>query len=268
MKNGDAVPAEEQVAGIPYQSSRDDLLSRGIRVAPVPAEIDVEELRAVGDVAIYNPVSVIDEDQGFLRQHEERSMPEVFGTIPTHHGNKDIPSWRKCMAFMGPGVMVSVGYMDPGNWSTDIAAGSAYGYDLLFIVLISSLLAMFLQSLTVRLGFATQRDLAQACRDSYPKYVVAVLWVTQEIAIIACDLAEVIGSAVALKLLFGCPLIAGVWVTALDVLILLFTTGSRFRVIEGRKHTSSLRHIFFLYTLYIYIFSFSLGLSVSRHNHS
>ena len=113
-----------QSVGLPYQSSPSshDLLSRGVRVSPVPpVEIDVhdqqdaEELRAVGDVAIYNPVSVIDEDQGFLRQHGERSMPEVFGTIPTHHGNNDIPTWRKCMAFVGPGVMVSVGYMDPGT---------------------------------------------------------------------------------------------------------------------------------------------------------
>ena len=180
-----AVPAPDQ----PYKNSpsSQDLLSRGVRITPaLPVEIDgnnqqdVEELRGVdGDIAIYNPVSVIDEDQGFLRQHGERSMPEVFGTIPTHHGNNDMPSWRKCMAFMGPGVMVSVGYMDPGNWSTDIAAGSAFGYDLLFIVLTSSLIAMFLQSLSVKLGFATQRDLAQACRDSYPRYVVAVLWVTQ-----------------------------------------------------------------------------------------
>ena len=193
MKNDVSVPAMDlQTPGLPYQSSpsSQDLLSRGVRVSPalpvvekdVNDQQDFEELRAVGDVAIYNPVSVIDEDQGFLRQHGDRSMPEVFGSIPTHHGNNDIPTWRKCLAFVGPGVMVSVGYMDPGNWSTDIAGGSAFGYDLLFIVLISSLIAMFLQSLSVKIGFATQRDLAQACRDSYPKYVVAVLWLTQVIA--------------------------------------------------------------------------------------
>ena len=117
MNNDIAIPAVNQS----YKSSpsSQDLLSRGVRVTPVsPAEIDingqqddVEELRAVDDVAIYNPVSVIDEDQGFLRQHGDRSMPEVYGTIPTHHGNDDVPTWRKCMAFVGPGVMVSVGYM-------------------------------------------------------------------------------------------------------------------------------------------------------------
>ena len=242
MNNADiAAKVLNQAADQPYKSapSSQDLLARGVRVTPASpaAEIDnnddVEDLRVVNGVVIYNPVNDVSDDQGFLRQNEERSMPEVYGTIPTHHGNNDVPTWRKCMAFVGPGVMVSVGYMDPGNWSTDIAGGSAYGYDLLFIVLLSSLLAMFLQSLSVKVGFATQRDLAQACRDSYSKYVVAVLWVSQEVAIAACDLAEVIGSAVALKLLFGCPLIAGVWVTALDVLILLFTSGSGFRVIEG-----------------------------------
>lgn len=123
--------------------------------------------------------------------------------------------------------------MDPGNWSTDIAGGSAYGYDLLFIILMASLIAIFLQALAVRQGLATERDLAQACRDSYPRYVVMGLWLIIEAAIIATDLAEVIGSAVALKLLFGLPLIAGVCITALDVLILLFTQSRNFRILEG-----------------------------------
>ena len=123
--------------------------------------------------------------------------------------------------------------MDPGNWSTDIAGGSAYGYDLLFIILMASLIAIFLQALAVRQGLATERDLAQACRDSYPRYVVLGLWLITEAAIIATDLAEVIGSAIALKLLFGLPLIAGVCITALDVLILLFTQGRNFRILEG-----------------------------------
>lgn len=123
--------------------------------------------------------------------------------------------------------------MDPGNWSTDIAGGSAYGYDLLFIILLASLIAIFLQALAVRQGIATERDLAQACRDSYPKPVVAVLWLIIEAAIVATDLAEVIGSAVALKLLFGLPLIGGVCITALDVLIILFTHGKNFRILEG-----------------------------------
>ena len=123
--------------------------------------------------------------------------------------------------------------MDPGNWSTDIAGGSAYGYDLLFIILMASLIAIFLQALAVRQGLATERDLAQACRDSYPRFVVICLWLITEAAIIATDLAEVIGSAVALKLLFGLPLIAGVCITALDVLILLFTQSRNFRILEG-----------------------------------
>ena len=122
--------------------------------------------------------------------------------------------------------------MDPGNWSTDIAGGSAYGYDLLFIILMASLIAIFLQALAVRQGLATERDLAQACRDSYPRYVVVLLWLITEAAIIATDLAEVIGSAIALKLLFGLPLIAGVCITVFDVLILLFTQSRNFRILE------------------------------------
>ena len=190
-----------------------------------------EQLRP-SEVAIYNPVPLAEEDGAWARPRQgDNSMPEVYGSIPTY--GVGVPMWRKMWQFIGPGVMISVGYMDPGNWSTDIAGGSAFGYDLLFIVLLASLLAMFLQSLTVKVGYATRRDLAQCCRDSYPYYLVVVLWIVQEIAIIACDLAEVIGCAVALKLLFRCPLIAGVWVTALDVLIVLFATGKRFRIIEG-----------------------------------
>ena len=123
--------------------------------------------------------------------------------------------------------------MDPGNWSTDIAGGSAYGYSLLFIILMASLIAIFLQALAIRLGLATQRDLAQACRDSYPRWLVVLLWIIIEAAVAATDLAEVIGSAVALKLLFGLPLIAGVCITAFDVLVILFTQGRNFRILEG-----------------------------------
>ena len=122
--------------------------------------------------------------------------------------------------------------MDPGNWSTDIAGGSAYGYNLLFIVMIAALIAIFLQALAVRQGLATERDLAQACRDSYPKYIFVGLWVITEAAIIATDLAEVIGSAIALKLLFGLPLIAGVCITAFDVLLLLLIQSRNFRILE------------------------------------
>ena len=131
----------------------------------------------------------------------------------------------------GPGALIAVGYMDPGNWSTDIAGGSAFGYSLLFIIMLSSLMAMFLQNLAAKLGLATKRDLAQACRDSYPEWARYILWIIAEIAIMATDIAEVIGSAVAFKLLFGLPLFAGVLITACDVLVLLFF-GNRMRWIE------------------------------------
>jgi manganese transport protein len=142
-------------------------------------------------------------------------------------------SWfRKILAFAGPGYLVAVGYMDPGNWATDIQGGSKFGYTLLSVIVLSSLMAMFLQALSAKLGIATGRDLAQACRDHYSRRTAMVLWVLCEIAIAACDLAEVLGSAVALKLLFGLPLLAGVLITALDVLIVLALQGRGFRLIE------------------------------------
>jgi len=142
-------------------------------------------------------------------------------------------SWfRKVLAFAGPGYLVAVGYMDPGNWATDILGGSKFGYTLLSVIVLSSLTAMFLQALSAKLGIATGRDLAQACRDHYSRRTSMVLWVLCEIAIAACDLAEVLGSAVALKLLFGLPLLAGVLITALDVLIVLALQGRGFRLIE------------------------------------
>jgi manganese transport protein len=136
------------------------------------------------------------------------------------------------IAFAGPGYLVAVGYMDPGNWATDLGGGSRYGYTLLSAVLISSLMAIFLQALSAKLGIATGRDLAQACREHYSRRTTAVLWVLCEIAIAACDLAEVLGSAVALKLLFGLPLLAGVLLTGLDVLLVLALQGRGFRVLE------------------------------------
>jgi len=142
-------------------------------------------------------------------------------------------AWRKALAFAGPGFLISVGYMDPGNWATDLAAGSHFNYDLLFVVFLSSLLAMLLQSLAVKLGVATGRDLAQACRESYPPAATYALWVVAEIAIVACDLAEVLGSAIALKLLFGIPLIWGVTFTAADVLLILLLQRRGFRYIEA-----------------------------------
>lgn len=141
--------------------------------------------------------------------------------------------WRKLLAFAGPGYLVAVGYMDPGNWATDLGGGSKFGYTLLSVILISNLMAMFLQALSAKLGIATGRDLAQACRDHYGRHTVIFLWVICELAIAACDLAEVLGSAVALKLLFGVPLLAGVLLTALDVLIVLALQGRGFRIVEA-----------------------------------
>ncbi len=140
---------------------------------------------------------------------------------------------RKLLAFGGPGYLISVGYMDPGNWATDLGAGSAYGYTLLSAVLLSSLMAMVLQTLSLRLGIATGRDLAQACGDAYPRPVAIALWLLAEIGIIACDLAEVVGTAIALELLFGLPLLLGVLVTVLDTFIVLALQRYGFRTIEA-----------------------------------
>src|ERR1700736_6061014 len=164
------------------------------------------------------------------RLASQPSLPESHRSIPI----SSAASWfRKILAFAGPGYLVAVGYMDPGNWATDIAGGSKFGYSLLRVVLISNLMAMFLQALSAKLGIATGRDLAQACRERYSRRTALFLWVVYEIAIAACDLAEVLGSAVALKLLFGLPLLAGVLITALDVLIVLALQGRGFRLIEA-----------------------------------
>src|ERR1700720_412186 len=157
------------------------------------------------------------------------SLPEAHRTIPIAAG----ATWfRKALAFAGPGYLVAVGYMDPGNWATDIGGGSRFGYTLLSVIVMSNFMAMILQALSAKLGIATGRDLAQACRETYSRRVSFILWVLCEIAIAACDLAEVLGSAVALKLLFGLPLLAGVLITALDVLIVLALQGRGFRLIE------------------------------------
>src|ERR1700736_1921261 len=164
------------------------------------------------------------------RLASQPSLPESHRSIPI----SSAASWfRKILAFAGPGYLVAVGYMDPGNWATDIAGGSKFGYSLLSVVLISNLMAMFLQALSAKLGIATGRDLAQACREQYSRRTTLFLWVVCEIAIAACDLAEILGSAVALKLLFGLPLLAGVLITALDVLIVLAMQGRGFRLIEA-----------------------------------
>src|SRR3954449_9384521 len=158
------------------------------------------------------------------------SLPEVHSSMPIPRS----PGFaRKLVAFAGPGFLVAVGYMDPGNWATDLAAGSKYNYTLLSVIMLSNLMAVLLQSLAVKLGVVTGRDLAQACRDHYSKPVSFVLWIGCEIAIAACDLAEVIGTAIALQLLFHIPLLIGVCLTALDVLIILFLQSRGFRYIEA-----------------------------------
>jgi manganese transport protein len=158
------------------------------------------------------------------------SLPEVHATVPVHPG----AHWlRRFLAFAGPGYMVSVGYMDPGNWATDIAGGSKFGYTLLSVILLSNLMAILLQALAARLGIVTGRDLAQACRDGFPRWVGFLLWLACEAAIIACDLAEVIGTAIALNLLFGIPLVYGAAITALDAFLLLLLMNKGFRFLEA-----------------------------------
>jgi manganese transport protein len=158
------------------------------------------------------------------------SLPEVHRSLPVPH---HLGFWRKLLAFSGPGYLVAVGYMDPGNWATDLAGGSKFGYTLLSVILISNLMAILLQSLCAKLGIVTGRDLAQACRDHYSRPVSNCLWVLCELAICACDLAEVIGSAIALNLLFRIPLVWGVCITALDVLAILYLQNKGFRYIEA-----------------------------------
>src|SRR5438105_6091275 len=167
---------------------------------------------------------------GWVRPREALSLREVHGSIVVPH---DAGFWRKLFAFAGPGYLVAVGYMDPGNWATDLEGGARFGYTLLSVIMISNLMAILLQALSARLGIASGRDLAQACRDSYSRPVTIVLWILCEIAIAACDLAEVIGAAIALNLLFGVPLLWGVILTALDVLIVLFLQHRGFRYVEA-----------------------------------
>jgi manganese transport protein len=170
-------------------------------------------------------------EPGWRRARRGNSLSEVYASIRVPAASASF--WRKLMAFWGPGLMVAVGYMDPGNWATDIKGGANFGYTLLSVVLISNLFAMLLQHLAAKLGIVTGRDLAQACRDHYSKPVAMVLWVLCEVAIAACDLAEVIGSAIALNLLFGLPLAWGVVLTILDVLVVLLFQSRGFRVLES-----------------------------------
>ncbi len=167
---------------------------------------------------------------GWRRSGGQVSLPESHRSITVP---ADASFWRKLAAFSGPGFLVAVGYMDPGNWATDLAGGAQFGYTLLSVVLISNLMAILLQHLAIKLGVATGRDLAQACRDHYTKPTVIFLWILCEIAIAACDLAEVVGSAIALQLLFGIPLIWGCLITAADVFAVLYLQHKGFRRMEA-----------------------------------
>ncbi|HEX4599994.1 MAG TPA: Nramp family divalent metal transporter [Gemmatimonadales bacterium] len=179
--------------------------------------------RPLGDAALETV------QPGWRRPRLAPSLAEVYRTIPVSEG----AWWRKALAFAGPGYLVAVGYMDPGNWATDLAGGSRFGYALLSVILVSNLIAILLQGLAAKLGIVTGRDLAQACRDHYSRPVTLFLWVGCEVAIAACDLAEVIGSAIGLNLLFGIPLPWGIAITALDVLLVLVLQHRGFRLLEA-----------------------------------
>ena len=172
------------------------------------------------------PATVVTPDP----EWDRRSLPEVHGSIPIPVTG---PPWKKMLAFAGPGYLVAVGYMDPGNWATDIAGGAKFGYTLLSVIMLSNLMAILLQALSARLGIASGRDLAQACRAAYSPRTTFVLWILCEIAIAACDLAEVLGAAIALQLLFGIPLLWGVCLTAADVFLVLYLQNRGFRYVEA-----------------------------------
>ncbi|AGD98224.1 Mn2 /Fe2 transporter, NRAMP family [Blattabacterium sp. (Blatta orientalis) str. Tarazona] len=168
--------------------------------------------------------------KGWRKENKSPSLSEVFSSVsvPQKQGK-----WKKLLAFTGPGLLIAVGYMDPGNWATDIAGGAKFGYMLLSVIFISNLFAIILQHLALKLGIVCERDLAQACRDHYPPFISFILWILCEVAIAACDLAEIIGSVLALKLLFGIPITWGVLITAIDVLLILFFQYKGFRYIES-----------------------------------
>ena len=169
-------------------------------------------------------------DKGWRLPRSSDSLPGSFASVKVPHGGS---WWKRLLAFTGPGLMVAVGYMDPGNWATDLAGGARFGYSLISVILISNIFAIVLQHLAIKLGVVSGRDLAQACRDSYSRPVSIALWILCEIAIAACDLAEVIGSAIALNLLFGIPLPYGVAITVCDVLLILFFQSRGYRLIEA-----------------------------------
>src|ERR1051325_5730948 len=160
---------------------------------------------------------------------DARSLSEVHASV----GTGQLSFWKRMLAFGGPAYLVSVGYMDPGNWATDIEGGARFGYRLLWVLVMANAMAVLLQTLSARLGIVSGRDLAQACRESYPRPVSAALWVLCEVAIAACDLAEVLGAAIGLNLLFHIPLLLGVALTAADTLLLLWLQGLGIRKIEA-----------------------------------
>jgi manganese transport protein len=188
-----------------------------------PRQPSGQPTEAPADAAIETPSA------GWRRSRVAPSLQDVYRTVPVSGGS----FFRKLLAFAGPGYLVAVGYMDPGNWATDLAGGSRFGYTLLSVVLISNMMAVLLQGLASKLGVVTGRDLAQACRDHYSKGTVIVLWLLCEVAIAACDLAEVIGSAIALNLLFHVPVAVGVLITGFDVLLLLALQNRGVRVLEA-----------------------------------
>jgi manganese transport protein len=167
---------------------------------------------------------------GWLRESTTPPLVEVFRSIKLPH---DAPAWRRFLTFVGPGYLVAVGYMDPGNWATSLAGGSQFGYTLLFVALLSNIMAIILQSLCARLAIGTGKDLAQACRDAFPHWIAWPLWALAEIAICATDLAEVVGTAIGLNLIFGIPLEIGILITTLDVFLILFLQSKGFRWIEA-----------------------------------
>lgn len=197
----------------------------------------------------------VNSDSGWKRARKTPSLQECFQTIPVPH---NWSWWRKMLAFAGPGYLVAVGYMDPGNWATDLAGGSQFGYTLLSIILLSNLMAILLQALAGKLGVVTGRDLAQACRDHYSLPTCYVLWIMCEVAICACDLAEVIGSAIAFNLLFGLPLIVGVLLTTLDVFIIMYFQKLNFRYVEAI--------VIFLISIIAGCFSYEIAISNPNFN--
>jgi manganese transport protein len=172
-------------------------------------------------------------ENAWRRESGRASLPEAYRSISVRGKDGKSSFWRKMLAFAGPGFLVAVGYMDPGNWATDLEGGAKFGYTLLSVILISNLMAVLLQHLSVKLGIVAERDLAQACRDHYPRPVAWFQWLLCELAIAACDLAEIIGSAIGLQLLFGIPLLWGCVITCLDVLAVLWLQNKRFRLVEA-----------------------------------